>query len=192
MFFANPKTGTTALETALLPHATIAISDDPDLKHIGVKRFERDVQPFLKKVGIESKLDSFGVMRDPIDWLGSWYRYRQRDYDIGTEHSTRHVSFDDFACAYLDKENRPIFAKIGSPLGILHREGGKIGVDHLYAYEDLDLLVKELSQRLNTELSIKARINASPQLALELRNETREKLEHRFKKDIAIYAEIKR
>ena len=39
------------------------------------------------------------LMREPVDWLGSWYRYRQRDGMARPQNSTREISFDAFVRA---------------------------------------------------------------------------------------------
>ena len=41
-----------------------------------------------------------GVMREPRDWLGSWYRYRQRPGIPDKRRSTAGMSFDAFVEAY--------------------------------------------------------------------------------------------
>ncbi|MFT7107526.1 MAG: hypothetical protein ACJAVT_002050 [Yoonia sp.] len=40
------------------------------------------------------------IVRNPIDWLGSWYCYRTREDLIGHENCTRDISFNDFALEY--------------------------------------------------------------------------------------------
>jgi len=107
-----PKTGTTAYEAALGPHADMVISDPPMLKHAPVYRYNRFIRPMYQNVcGVE--LELVAVMREPVSWLGSWYRYRQRPFMAGKPNSTAAISFDDFVLAYM-KGKKPGFADVGS------------------------------------------------------------------------------
>ena len=95
VFLAMPKTGSTAYHTALGPHADLVITDPPELKHAPIYRCDRFFRPIYDKVcGVE--LETLAVMREPVSWLGSWYRYRQRPFLNGKPNSTAGISFDDF------------------------------------------------------------------------------------------------
>lgn len=187
IYFANPKTATTAIEAALLPYATVYIGDDPALKHIGVNQYKKLIEPFLEEIGIGKELDRIGVIRHPIDWLASWYKYRKRSADNNTAVSTQNIGFDEFARAFMDKENRPEYARIGSPSGILNEKGAKFGVNYLYAYEALDRMASDLSSRLDTEIEFHTRINESDEFETELEPETESLLKEHFKKDFERY-----
>ncbi len=187
IYFANPKTGTTAIENALLPHATIFIGDDPVLKHLGVNQYKKLIEPFLENLGISTNLDRIGVIRHPIEWMISWYKYRKRGADIGTSVSTQNVSFDEFARSFLDKENRPDYARIGSPSGILNEKGAKFGVNYLYAYEALERMAADLSNRLDTKIRFEKRINVSDDYEIDLEPQTEALLIDHFKKDFKRY-----
>jgi len=107
-----PKTGTTALQTALKNRADIVVSDPPELKHAPVYRYNRFFRPMFDKV-CHTQMETVAVMREPISWLGSWYRYRRRPYMAGKPNSTHDISFDDFVRAYI-KGSQPGFANVGS------------------------------------------------------------------------------
>ena len=100
VFLSVPKTGTTAFQAALGPLASIVITDPPELKHAPVFRYNRFFRPALEKF-VGEGLDVMAVMREPISWLGSWYRYRQRPFLDGHANSTAGVSFDDFVLSYM-------------------------------------------------------------------------------------------
>ena len=51
VLLAVPKTGTSAYEAALAPHAAIVVSDPPELKHAPVYRYNRFFRPMLEKMG---------------------------------------------------------------------------------------------------------------------------------------------
>lgn len=88
VFLSVPKTGTTAIEKALAPKAAMVISNPPELKHAPVYRYNRFFRPMFEKACGEENMETMAVMREPISWLGSWYRYRQRDFLKGKANST--------------------------------------------------------------------------------------------------------
>jgi hypothetical protein len=98
-------------------------------------------------------------MRDPKDWLGSWYRDGQRD-DVEQDRSTRGISFDDFVQAYCAPGPRPSFADVGSQAEFLGGTG-PARVDRLFRYEDISGFLEFLEDRLGCEI-ILPRLNVSP------------------------------
>jgi hypothetical protein len=81
-FLSVPKTGTTAYETALRDRADMVISEPAMLKHAPVYRYNRFLRPMFFNV-CDVELELLAVMREPISWLGSWWRYRQRPLHEG-------------------------------------------------------------------------------------------------------------
>ena len=79
----------------------MVISNPPDLKHAPVYRYNRFIRPMFEKV-CGTKLETLAVMRHPVDWLGSWYRYRRRPFMKGRPNSTHEVTFDEFVRAYVN------------------------------------------------------------------------------------------
>ncbi len=78
LFVANTKTASTSIEVALKPFSEIVRAGTPERKHTSLHdilnlydfvfaRPEHHADLFFK----------FGVMRDPIDWINSWFRYRK-------------------------------------------------------------------------------------------------------------------
>ena len=52
-------------------------SRSPRTKHMTMRVFERYMMPYLREIGA-GDTETFCVIREPTDWLGSWYRYRSR------------------------------------------------------------------------------------------------------------------
>lgn len=161
-----PKTGSTALEGALSPHAAIILRNPPTLKHAPVYRYRRFLEPLLTQAGGAKDLETVALVRHPVDWLSSWYRYRHRDDLIGHPNSTRNVSFDAFVTAFLETSPPP-FAAVGSQAKFLLTGDGNLGVDHLYQYESMSKLVAFLESRLGQKLTLNQR-NVSPKMTTEL------------------------
>jgi len=165
VFLSVPKTGTTAYHAALAPLASIVVSDPPELKHAPVFRYNRFFRPMLEKF-IGEKLDVMAVMREPISWLGSWYRYRRRGFMKGHPNATHDISFDDFIEAYM-RGDKPDFANVGSQAKFLEPAGNGTAATHVFRYEDQAGIVAFLERRLETNL-ITPRRNVSPGMPLDL------------------------
>ena len=183
-----PKTGTTALENALAPQADMVISNPPELKHAPVYRYNRFFRPMFEKACKEENMETVAVMREPISWLGSWYRYRRRDSMRGQAKSTHDVSFDEFVDAYC-RGDRPPFANVGSQAKFLEPRPNGSSVTHLFRYEDQLSLLAFLEQRLNTKLTL-TRENVSPQMDLSLSPRMETKLRRKCPEEFTLYDSI--
>ncbi|WP_127112111.1 sulfotransferase family 2 domain-containing protein [Shimia sediminis] len=183
-----PKTGTTALEKALAPSADMVISNPPELKHAPVYRYNRFFRPMFEKACKEDNMETVAVMREPISWLGSWYRYRRRDAMKGQPKSTHDLTFDAFVDAY-SQGNRPPYANVGSQAKFLEPRPNGTSVTHLFRYEDQPRLLSFLEERLNTTLSL-SRENVSPEMALTLSPRMETKLRRKCAEEFTLYDSI--
>ena len=173
VLLAVPKTGSTALEGALAPRASLVLRDPPELKHAPCYRYKRFLKPLFKQVGGQDP-ELMAIVRNPIDWLGSWYRYRTREDLIGHENSTHNVSFDEFVLEYCKGSPAP-FAKVGSQSRFLRINDGEIGAQHLFQYEQWDKVVAYLEARLDIKITLKQK-NVSPKMNLFLSSAIEAKL----------------
>ena len=182
-----PKTGTTAYQAALRDRADFVVSDPPQLKHAPVFRYNRWFRPMFERVcGVELELAA--VMREPISWLGSWYRYRRRPFLSGRPNSTENVSFDEFVQAYCQGD-APAYARVGSQAKFLEPRPNGTRVTHLFRYEDQAPLRQFLETRLDCQLDLD-RANVSPDMALDLSPKTRAKLERKYAADFELWHSI--
>ena len=166
VFLAMPKTGTTALEGALAPRADMVFRNPPEIKHAALYRYRRRVLPLLEAAD-GSDFETMAVLREPVSWLSSWYRYRHRDDLAHDPRSTRGISFDDFVRAYLD-DSPPPYANIGSQSRFVANPDGSVGVTHLFRYESPIELADFLSRRLGQALPALPYRNVSPQMETSL------------------------
>jgi len=174
VFLALPKTGTTALEDALEGHAAMVLRKAPNLKHTPGFRYEKFLKTYLGKCGL-TNLQTLCIIRNPVDWLGSWYRYRSRPAKDGQSNSTKEVTFDTFVAEYASDEPA-VYARIGSPPRFIRDNDGRVMVDHLFQYEQLELAVSFLEDRLSTKIDLPLR-NVSPAKDMSLTAQTVAKLE---------------
>ncbi|SEM45713.1 hypothetical protein SAMN04488003_101183 [Loktanella fryxellensis] len=183
VILAVPKTGTTAIEGALAPRAAMVLRDPPEIKHAPIYRYRRFLQPLLVQTGQDP--ETLAVLRHPIDWLGSWYRYRARRDLIGRPNSTQDMSFDDFVLEYI-KGKPASFANVGSQAKFVCDGEGRIAVDHLFRYEDQPRLIAFLEQRLNVTLTL-PRLNVSPPGDTQLSPEVEARLRDKRAAEFAVW-----
>ena len=186
-FLSVPKTGTTAYETALAPRADMVISEPPMLKHAPVYRYNRFIRPMFLKV-CDAELELMAVMREPISWLGSWYRYRRRPFMQGKPNATFDVSFDEFVLAYM-KGKKPGFADVGSQLNFMASQPNGTGITHYFKYENQDRLKSFLEDRLDVKLDLKSE-NVSPRMDLHLSQDVEQRLKRKFEQEFELYDSI--
>lgn len=183
-FMATPKTGSTAYQEALRARADIVVSDPTTLKHTTIQRYNRFFRPMFSVAGADD-IETLAVIREPIDWVGSWYRFRSRPFLNGTPNSTADMSFDEFALAYCQGK-RPSFAAVGSQAKFLTGPKGEDSVDHLFRYEDQEGLIGFLRDRLDVDFELHKR-NVSPKKDLILDPQTERKLRRKLSSEYALW-----
>lgn len=196
LILSQPKTGTTALDHALAHRASMVVGNPPQLKHVTYRKFMKMLAPFIKmQTGLErADYEIVSVMREPVDWLGSWYRYRTREQLKGgnknKQNYTGDVSFEEFVLEVLKpKGERAPYANVGSPCGVALANDGRIGVDRIYPYEDLSGLYGLINER--TGIPVETRqLNTSPTMELELTDETRARLRDQWRFVFDLHASL--
>lgn len=183
-YLAVPKTGTTALERALHRKASAVLRDPPGLKHTNARGYERRWRGLFERGDLPA-VQTVAVMREPVSWLGSWYRYRQRPELSGHKNSTQGVSFDAFIEGYLSK-SQPPYAEIGAQSRFLTDENDDLLVNHLFRYEDMTPFLAFLQDRLGVEVELQ-RVNTSLEAELSLSPDLQSELERRRHLDFQIY-----
>ncbi|WP_370162338.1 gamma-glutamyl kinase [Limimaricola soesokkakensis] len=188
ILLAVPKTGTTALEGALAPRAQFVLRDPPQIKHAPLYRARRFVVPLIEAAG-GSGFETVAAVREPVDWLGSWWRYRQRDDLAGQVNSTRGVGFDDFVDQFARGKPAP-YAAVGSQARFVGDGEGNVAVDHLFRYESMDLLVNFLEERLATRIDL-PRVNVSPEHPMELPEHVASKLRRKRAAEFSVWEQAR-
>ncbi|MEL6640350.1 MAG: gamma-glutamyl kinase [Pseudomonadota bacterium] len=188
VMLAVPKTGTTALQGALAPRASIVLRDPPQLKHSPVARYKRFLQPMFAQGGGQPDMETFAMVRNPVDWLSSWYRYRSRDELIGQPNSTHDISFDDFVIEYCKGKPAP-FANVGSQAKFLTLGNKSVGVTHLYKYEAMPSALTFLCQRLSKSEIVLNQKNVSPAMAVSLSADVEARLRSKRAVEFDVWAQ---
>ena len=169
VFLATPKTGSTAIEAALDGLAAISITRPPEAKHTTAQRYRRFFGPYLR-AATKAEFEVVALMREPLDWLASWYRFRSREDIPDEDKGTRGMSFDTFVRDYMHTP-RPPHADVGSQARFLTIPDQGVAVDRVFAYEEIDRFVGFLEDRLDCEILL-PKLNVSPEARLEIAPET--------------------
>lgn len=183
---ATPKTGSTAIEAALDSLASISIQRPPVLKHTNVQRYHRFLGPYFEAASGD-RFTVVALMREPRDWLGSWYRYRQRDDLPDQKKHTRNISFDEFVRGWCS-DPQPEYAAVGSQARFLAPQNGK-RPDHIFRYEKIKDFIDFLEERLDFEIHL-PRLNVSPTADLALSAETEALLKTAAAADYDLYSSL--
>lgn len=187
VFLSTPKTGSTSIETALESLAHVAIRRPPELKHVGARRFRKHMEPLLEAAS-GTRFSTVALMRDPLSWLGSWYRYRQRDDIRDMPRSTAALTFEDAVQSYLAGEpGGPM--SVGSQGQFLGLKDGAVAVDRVFRYENILQFVHFLEDRLGGEI-ILPRLNVSPKGDMSLTPETEARLRAHFAEEYDFYNQL--
>jgi hypothetical protein len=187
VLLSNPKTGTTALESAFERFADIRIGGSPKWKNITYDEMTEIFGDYFQRRGCTI----YAVVRHPVDALVSWYRYRSRPQLARTRNKwhdkyTGDISFSQFveewAASSTVRGRVPVSVK-----WCLTKEGEPAPIS-FYRYEDLPTLFEVLSRHVGREIAAE-RLNVSPERPLDIDREAVAALP-KMRKFIEIYESI--
>ena len=188
-----PKTGTTSIERALGKDASIKLSGTGDngLKHINSRKFNKWNRT-LRKEFPNQKFVSCCVIREPLDRLKSWYRYKSRDELKNKKRYVGNLTFEKYLNTLCDKIEKKSTRYSLNTLSrfLIFRE--KINVDRIFPYEKIEEFTDFLSLKLNKEIKL-PRKNVSPQISsskLQVSEETLKRLNPFISLDLNLYNKI--
>jgi len=157
IFIANTKTASNSIEKILQPYSQIIISSPPLGKHDTLKLVLQKYSFLFYDKWSTEKLDDyliFGVMREPISWLISWFNYNSRPSLKGDAQYTGDMTLIEFLTRIKTKGFQNL-SGVQRHKFLNNRD--KVGVDRILLYEELHetfpILLKELKIESNLELS---------------------------------------
>lgn len=185
VFLATPKAGSTAVGVALESLASASLQRPAALKHTSIGSYSRHVGPWLSSQTGRS-FTTVALMREPVDWIRSWYRFKLRD-----DHDDQDGpgEWDDFS-AFVDhyaSPGGPARLGIGSQANFLSE--GPERVDQIFRYEDMDRFVEFLEARLGCAIEL-PRINVPPSVDVHLDPQAEGRLRDALSEDLALYASL--
>ncbi len=183
-FLCQPKCASTSIEKALDPYSQLSTSPHHKLKHKNFRQYERHIKPFINQKNMEVVC----LMREPISWLNSWYRYRCRPRIKNSPNYCGNLTFQEWIEEYL-LEERPSRSNIGVQNTFFSNSKGEIGVDKIFKYENLEEIIKFFESKVGKTIEI-PQLNKSPEIDFHLKPETIEKLKEVLKDDYKIYESL--
>ncbi len=148
----------------LSPYCEIVMSKYPAVKHTSYREYKQLILPYLEMKTGTTDFETICLIREPISWLNSWYRFRSREElrdpnHPNHENCTYGVSFSEFIAAYT-ATNSPPFAKLRTQYDFVSDEVGN-KVDTIFLHERINDFVKYMSDKIGKELVLEKR-NVSP------------------------------
>jgi hypothetical protein len=191
-----PKCASTSLQQALTPVCDVRFKDH--MKHVDYAFVESWVLPMLKARRAPAPYAPriFCLMREPIEWLYSWYRYSWDEEGrptTGANTSTAHAypSFAAFLEAYFSA--RP--PRVGGVLrqsDFLRRRDGGIGAIELFRFESHGRMIGLLETLSGQGLDIKVTNKSRARRDTDLSGIDLAQLRQRLAAEYAIYDAIPR
>jgi len=185
-FLATPKTGSTAIEVALEPLASVAMQRPDALKHLNSGHYRNHIAPLLAAQAGEP-FTTIALMRDPLGWLRSWYRFYLRDEPDDYAHELRERGFEAFARDYID--DHPALRTIGTQSDFLTDLTGRPMVDRIFRYEQIESFLHYLEDRLDCAITL-PRVNVPPAVDVVLSEQTEADLRAAMNRDFTLYSSL--
>ncbi len=185
VIFATPKCASTAFHRALSEEMDIVFKNAPAAKHTPFRKYDRFIRPYLESITKEP-LETVCIVREPVSWLRSWWRYRARPNIPDRAKSTAEMDFETFVRAYLDGGNGP--ANVGRQSRFVSTKDGAVGMDRVYPYEDLGGMRDWLAGLFGREIVLpQANVSPEAHLATGLAPETEARLRAELAADFALH-----
>ncbi len=166
------------------PLASIDVRSPPRARHITARRFDKRWRPFLKR-SWDVEPETVAVLRDPLERLKSWYKYRNSPE---RRKSVAGLSFDEFIRAVVSDDPSDA-TRIGAQDAFVSDGDGGIGVTHLFALERPDPLDDFLSGVLGHAI-VPDRLNVSAAADVDLSPETHALLQEKRAGEFALYHRV--
>ena len=189
-FLCTPKGASTSVEAALRPFADLVIGGTPGLKHTNAREYYRFVKPLIEKKHPQAQVTTVCIMREPLEWVHSWYRYRAREQLSNPENPfhnnyTGNISFEQFVEELLSPAPRS-FAKVGCQSTFFCDTDGSMLVDRIYPFPHLGALALFLAEKIGSPITLPHK-NASQPDTLSLSPGLRERFTSAYARDYEIY-----
>lgn len=172
-----PKVASTSLEEALESFHQEPPGRSP-AKHQNLLHFHRHTAPKIERMGHRREdYEVVALFRDPVAWLESWWRYRQRPdvRDNKTERYTGDLSFAAFVELFLtDKDATGIKGRPARFIAGDEATGARL--DRVFAVDRPDVWTAWFAERVGSPIEVPQRNRASVRAPTELPEDLAERL----------------
>lgn len=159
VILSTPKCASTAFQRALGEEIDMVVRDPPGAKHTPFRKYDRLLRPFLEN-NAGGPMEVVCLVREPVSWLGSWWRYRARPGIPDPARSTAGMSFAGFVEQFLGG-GRGGPADLGRQSKFVAARDGTVGVDRVFPYEDIGRALAWIGARMERQIDLE-RVNVSP------------------------------
>ena len=156
VFLCNRKCASVSIESMLRRHSELSFLGPPEFRHTNYRHYRRYIAPYIQEVFGNAKLETVCIVREPLSWLYSFYRFRSRYAlrDPGNPdhcNSTAGISFPEFVAAYLQEEPPP-YADVGCQFDFVRDERNRVAVDRIFPYDRIDRFVDYIGGKIGHPL----------------------------------------
>ena len=194
VLLSMPKCASTSLVQSLQGRAELVLRVNPRLKHMNCRSFHSLIVPVLRNGGYEREdYELVSLFREPVAWLESWWRYRQRPALAKEDAAkfTGEISFEEFVGRYVDNDPRPGTLR-GRPAKFVSLSDElDIGVDRLFALEQPDVWKSWINDKVgggvDVQVDNRSTVREQPHLSTALRA----RLDEYFAPELEIYERLR-
>ncbi|MGY2703646.1 hypothetical protein [Nocardioides sp. HB32] len=194
VLLSMPKCASTSLVHSLQARAELVLRVNPRLKHMNCRSFHNLIVPVLNNGGYQrADYELVSLFREPVTWLESWWRYRQRPALAREDAAkfTGEISFEEFVGRYVDNDPRPGTLRGRPAKFIAMSDGLDIGVDRLFALEQPEVWKRWINEKVGGGVDIqvdnRSRVRSEPELSSTLRA----RLDDFFRPELEIYERLR-
>jgi hypothetical protein len=194
VLLSMPKCASTSLVRSLSGHAELVLRVNPRLKHMNCRSFHTLMVPVLRNGGYEREdYELVSLFREPLAWLESWWRYRQRPALAKEESSkfTGELTFEEFVGRYVDNAPGPGTLKGRPAKFIALSDQLDIGVDRLFALEQPEVWQRWIGLKVGGGIDVHTDNRSSVRARPELSHTLRARLDEFFKPEYEIYERLR-
>ncbi|WP_343907410.1 hypothetical protein [Nocardioides aquiterrae] len=194
VLLSMPKCASTSLVQALQGRAELVLRSNPRLKHMNCRSFHALIVPVLNNGGYQrDDYELISLFREPVAWVESWWRYRQRPALAREDPSkyTGEISFEEFVGRYVDNDPRPGTLR-GRPAKFVSLSDRlDIGVDRLFALEQPEVWKRWIGEKVGGDLDVQVDNRSSVRTEPELSRTMRARLDEFFRPELEIYERLR-
>lgn len=153
-FLCTPKCASTSIEKFMGNGERIELTGSPQMKHCDATFYKNKIKPFLTFAFLDSEFVSFALIREPISWLSSWWRYRQRP-NAPKHFNTNNISFNDYVLNFmkpLDQRPPGTGTRLKYPRSWIIDDDGYVVVDKVFSVDKIEVLEEYLTLRTGSRV----------------------------------------
>jgi hypothetical protein len=188
-FLSMQKCASSSIEAMLRPHSDIILPVNP-FKHTNYRIYSKYIKPYIEEMAGIGDVETICLVREPVSWLNSWYRFRSRPALRKPSHrnhrnSTYHITFEKFVEQYM-APTPPSYANVRTQYDFVRNETGTIGIDTIFCYENIDRFIAYMSRKTGTRLKL-GHSNISPRTKKIISPDLEELLRQHIPRDFELH-----